>query len=49
MRTIAITINKGGVGKANLTKNLATATSPAGFNVVMLDMGLISLRSSKSC
>ena len=49
MRTIAITINKGGVGKATVTKNLATTASPAGFNVVMLDMGLISLRSSKSC
>ena len=31
MRTIAITINKGGVGKATVTKNLATAASPAGL------------------
>ena len=49
MRTTAITINKGGVGKATVTKNLAAAASPAGFNVVMLEIGLISLQSPKSC
>lgn len=38
MRTIAVTINKGGVGKTMLVKNLATAASAAGLNVVMLDM-----------
>jgi chromosome partitioning protein len=38
MRTIAITINKGGVGKTMLTKSLATAATTAGLNVVMLDM-----------
>lgn len=38
MQTIAITINKGGVGKTTLTKSLATAATAAGLNVVMLDM-----------
>jgi chromosome partitioning protein len=38
MRTIAITINKGGVGKTTLTKHLATAASAAGHNVIILDM-----------
>ena len=38
MRTIAITINKGGVGKTTVTKILATAATAAGFNVVMFDM-----------
>lgn len=38
MRTIAVTINKGGVGKTMLVKNLATAASAAGLNVVVLDM-----------
>ncbi len=38
MRTTAITINKGGVGKTMLTKSLATAASSAGFNVLVLDM-----------
>lgn len=38
MRTVAITINKGGVGKTTLTKNVATAASEAGFNVLILDM-----------
>ena len=46
MRTIAITINKGGV-EGDRDEDLATAASTAGFSVVMLDMGLISLRSSK--
>ena len=48
MRTTAITINKGYVGEATVTKNLAAAASPAGFNLVMLEMGLTRLRSSKS-
>lgn len=38
MRTIAITINKGGVGKTTLTKSIATAATAAGLNVLMLDM-----------
>jgi chromosome partitioning protein len=38
MRTIAVTINKGGVGKTTLTKHLATAAAAAGFNVMILDM-----------
>jgi chromosome partitioning protein len=38
MRTIAITINKGGVGKTMLTKSLSTAATLAGFNVLVLDM-----------
>lgn len=38
MRTIAVTINKGGVGKTTLTKHLATAATAAGHNVVIFDM-----------
>ena len=38
MRTVAITINKGGVGKTTLTKSIATAATSAGFNVLVLDM-----------
>lgn len=38
MRTIAITINKGGVGKTTLTKTIATAATAAGLNVLVLDM-----------
>lgn len=38
MRTIAITINKGGMGKTMLTKILATAATQAGLNVLVLDM-----------
>jgi chromosome partitioning protein len=38
MRTIAVTINKGGVGKTTLTKSLATAAADAGLNVLILDM-----------
>lgn len=38
MRTIAVTINKGGVGKTTLTKSLATAATSAGLNVLILDM-----------
>jgi chromosome partitioning protein len=38
MRTIAVTINKGGVGKTTLTKHLATAATAAGYNVIILDM-----------
>lgn len=38
MRTVAITINKGGVGKTTLTKHLAAAATAAGQNVLILDM-----------
>jgi len=38
MRTIAVTINKGGVGKTMLTKSLATAATAVGLNVLILDM-----------
>lgn len=38
MRTVAITINKGGVGKTTIAKNLATAAAAAGLNVLLLDM-----------
>ena len=38
MRTIAVTINKEGVGKTTLTKHLATAATAAGHNVIILDM-----------
>lgn len=38
MRTIAISINKGGQGKTTLTKTLATAAADAGFNVLVLDV-----------
>jgi chromosome partitioning protein len=38
MRTVAITINKGGVGKTMLTKSVATAAFLAGLNVLVLDM-----------
>ncbi len=38
MRTIAISINKGGVGKTATTKNIASAATEAGFNVLVLDM-----------
>jgi chromosome partitioning protein len=38
MRTIAVTINKGGVGKTTLTKNLAAAAADAELNVLILDM-----------
>ena len=31
MRTVAITINKGGVGKTTLTKSLATAATQVGL------------------
>jgi hypothetical protein len=38
MRTIAITINKGGVGKTTLAKHLAVAAAAVGHNVMLLDM-----------
>ena len=38
MRTIAITINKGGVGKTTLAKHLAVAASAGGHNSMLLDM-----------
>jgi chromosome partitioning protein len=38
MRAIAVTINKGGVGKTMLVKNIAVAATEAGLNVLVLDM-----------
>jgi chromosome partitioning protein len=38
MLILAITINKGGVGKTTLTKHIATAATDAGLNVMVLDM-----------
>ena len=38
MRTIALSINKGGVGKTTTTKNIACAAVEAGLNVLVLDM-----------
>ncbi len=38
MRTIAISINKGGQGKTALAEILATAATLAGLNVLLLDM-----------
>jgi chromosome partitioning protein len=38
MRTVAISINKGGVGKTTLAKTLAGAGTAAGLNVLILDM-----------
>ena len=37
MRTIAISINKGGQGKTTTAKNMATAAAQAGLNVLILD------------
>ena len=38
MRTIAISINKGGQGKTTITKSLATSAVEAGLNVLVLDV-----------
>jgi chromosome partitioning protein len=38
MRTIAITINEGGVGKTTLAKHLAVAAAAGGHNSMLLDM-----------
>jgi chromosome partitioning protein len=38
MRKIAVSINKGGVGKTTTTKNLSCAAVEAGLNVLVLDM-----------
>lgn len=38
MQTVAVTINKGGVGKTTITKNLATAAAAAGLTVLIIDM-----------
>lgn len=38
MWTIAVTINKGGMGKTELTRSLATAATLAGLNVLALDL-----------
>jgi chromosome partitioning protein len=37
-KILAVAINKGGTGKTTITKNVATAASAAGFNVLLLDM-----------
>ncbi len=38
MHTVAISINKGGVGKTTLTKSLAVQAVAGGFNVLILDV-----------
>lgn len=38
MKTIAIAMQKGGVGKSTLTRSIAVAASKAGMNVLTLDM-----------
>lgn len=38
MRTIAVSINKGGMGKTTLTKSIAAAAAKAGLMVLVLDM-----------
>lgn len=38
MKTIAIVMQKGGVGKSTLTRSIAVAASKAGMNVLTLDM-----------
>jgi chromosome partitioning protein len=38
MRTVAITINKGGVGKTTIAKHMAVAAGAAGHNVIVFDM-----------
>jgi chromosome partitioning protein len=37
-KVVAAAINKGGTGKTTIAKNLATAASAAGLNVLLLDM-----------
>jgi len=38
MRTIALSCNKGGVGKTSIAKHIATAAAASGLNVMLLDM-----------
>lgn len=38
MKTVAIAMQKGGVGKSTLTRSIAVAASKAGMNVLTLDM-----------
>ncbi|GJH22770.1 ParA family protein [Caballeronia novacaledonica] len=38
MKTIAVTLNKGGTGKTTLTKSLAAAATATGLDVLILDM-----------
>ena len=38
MKIVAVTINKGGVGKTTIAKNLGTAAAAAGLSVLILDM-----------
>jgi chromosome partitioning protein len=40
MKVVAITMQKGGVGKSTLTRSLAVAASEDGFNALALDMDL---------
>jgi chromosome partitioning protein len=37
-KIVAVTINKGGVGKTTITKNVATAAAAAGLTVLIVDM-----------
>jgi chromosome partitioning protein len=38
MKTVAVTINKGGAGKTMISRSLGTAAATAGFAVLILDM-----------
>ena len=38
MQIVTVTINKGGVGKTTITKNLATVAAAAGLTVLIVDM-----------
>jgi chromosome partitioning protein len=38
MKSLAVTVNKGGVGKTTISKSIATAAAAAGLNVLLLDM-----------
>jgi chromosome partitioning protein len=38
MTIVAVAINKGGTGKTNTSKSVATAAAAEGFNVLLLDM-----------
>jgi chromosome partitioning protein len=38
MKTLAVTVNKGGVGKTTVCKSIATSAVAAGLNVLILDM-----------
>ena len=38
MKTVAVTINKGGAGKTMISRSLGTAAATAGLAVLILDM-----------